>query len=101
MNEIDKDLPKIDNPHSLNLSDDNVVFNLIENVPIEPDNLPVPVTDISLKPEPPDIPEEGQTEGRHVVITCKFLVAMLYISMICLLCLFMSTIYETFQEKKL
>ena len=97
MNEIDKDLPKIDNPHSLNLSDDNVVFNLIENVPIEPDNLPVPVTDISLKPEPPDIPEEGQTEGRHAVITCIFLIAII----ICLLYSLMSTIYETFQEKKL
>ena len=99
MNEIDKDLPKIDNPHSLNLSDDNVVFNLIENVPIEPDNLPVPVTDISLKPEPPDIPEEGQTEGRHAVITCIFLIAI--ISIICLIYLLMCTIHETFQEKKL
>ena len=89
MNEIDKDLPKIDNPHSLNLSDDNVVFNLIENVPIEPDNLPVPVTDISLKPEPPDIPEEGQTEGRHAVITCIFLIAMF----LCLLYLLITTIY--------
>ena len=79
MNEIDKDLPKIYNPHSLNLSDDNVVFNLIENVPIEPDNLPAPTTDISLKPEPPDIPEEGQTEGRHAVITCTFLMAIIYV----------------------
>jgi hypothetical protein len=49
------------------LSDDNVVFNLIENVPIEPDNLPAPTTDISLKPEPPDIPEEGQTEGEKIM----------------------------------
>ena len=68
-----------------------MVFNLIENVPIEPDNLPVPTTDISLKPEPPDIPEEGQTEGRHAVITCTFLIVMF---LLCLLYLCMPTIYE-------
>ena len=63
-NEFKEDLPKLENPNIVTLSDENVVFNLIENVPIESeDQQPLPNPEIFLKPEPPDISPEIKTEG--------------------------------------
>ena len=63
VNEFEEELPKLENPNIVTLSDDNVVFNLIENVPIPSEDQPLPNTDIFLKPEPPDISPEIKTEG--------------------------------------
>lgn len=64
VNEFEEELPKLENPNIVTLSDDNVVFNLIENVPIPSEDQPLPNTDIFLKPEPPDISPEIKTEGK-------------------------------------
>ena len=61
--ELDEDLPKIDNPNIVTLSDENVVFNLIENIPLESDDHHIPISDIFLKPEPPDITDDIKNEG--------------------------------------
>ena len=67
-NEYEEDLPKLENPNIVTLSDENVVFNLIENVPIESeDQQPLPNSDIFLKPEPPDISPEIKTEGNVLI----------------------------------
>ena len=68
VNEFEEDLPKLENQNIVTLSDENVVFNLIENVPIESeDQQPLPNSDIFLKPEPPDISPEIKTEGNVLI----------------------------------
>lgn len=68
VNEFEEDLPKLENQNIVTLSDENVVFNLIENVPIESeDQQPLPNSDIFLKPEPPDISPEIKTEGEQIM----------------------------------
>ena len=63
VNEFAEELPKPENSNFVTLADDNVVFNLIENVPIPSEDTPLTNTDIFLKPEPPDISPEIKTEG--------------------------------------
>ena len=62
-NELEDDLPEIINPDIVTLSDENVVFNLIEDTQLESEPLPTSISNFVLKLEPSDITTDIKTEG--------------------------------------
>ena len=62
-NQLNEHLPEITNPDIVTLSDENVVFNLIEDVHLESEPLPTSISNFVLKIEPPDITTDPKTEG--------------------------------------
>ena len=78
VDELKETLPEIDNPNKVTLSEENIIFNLINDGTIEDKRLPISISNfedsdeerrrrgisyLGLKLEVPDIIEGRQTEG--------------------------------------